>query len=88
MEKMTSKNKTLSKIEELRIAFLIVHDFDEFLICIEDTFSKCEQLVMIIVEVNNSLHESVAFIIKIEGCSKWWMLGDNELKCMLKSFDW
>jgi hypothetical protein len=61
---MTSKNKTLSKIEELRIACLIMHDVNELFICIESAFDKREQLLCIVVRINDSLHESIAFCIE------------------------
>ncbi len=66
MKKMTSKHKTLSKIEELRIAFLIMHDVNELLFCIESALSKCEQWLCIIIRINDSLDQLIAFCIEDE----------------------
>jgi hypothetical protein len=57
VNKVTTKNKTLSKTEELRIIFLIVYNVIELFICFVSAFSKCKQLVVIIVGVNDLLHE-------------------------------
>jgi hypothetical protein len=42
MNKMASKNKTFRKIEELRIALLIMDDIIKLFICIESAFDKCK----------------------------------------------
>jgi hypothetical protein len=66
MKKMTSKDKTLRKIEELRVMFLIVHDIIELFICIKNAFDKCKWLLVVIVQVSDSLHESTALRIKYD----------------------
>jgi hypothetical protein len=63
---MTSKDKTLSKMEELRIDFLIMHDLSELFFCFESAFNECKELLAIIVQINDSLHELIGFCIKDE----------------------
>ncbi len=66
MNKMTSKDKTLSKIEKLRIACLIMHDVNKLFICLESAFNECKWLLCIVVRINDSLHESIALCIEDE----------------------
>jgi hypothetical protein len=66
MNKMTSKDETVSKIEKLGIVFLIMHDVNELFICIKNALSKCEQWFCIIVRINDSLQEFIAFCIEDE----------------------
>jgi len=64
MNKMASKDKTFSKIEKLRITLFIVHDVNELFICIKSTSNKCKELPVTIVQINDLLHELIAFGVK------------------------
>ena len=67
---MTSKDDTLSKIEEVSVALLIMHDVSELFICVENAFGEREQLLVVIIGSNDSLYEAIAVCIKDECCSK------------------
>ena len=70
INEMTSKDKTLSKIEEMNIVFLIIHDMNELFICSKCTFNECEELlVIIIIRRNDILHEQILLYIEDECCS-------------------
>ncbi len=71
INKMTSKDKTFRKVEKLRIVFLIEYDLIKLLIIFKNAFIKCKQLLVIIVRVNDSLHEFIALCIKDDWRSKW-----------------
>jgi hypothetical protein len=66
MKKMTSKDKTFGKMEELRTVFLIMHYVNELFICFESAFGECKQWLRIVVGINDSLHESIGFCIEDE----------------------
>ena len=66
MEKMTSKDKTLCKIEEMSIALLIVHDVCELLISVECTLDECEQLFVVIVERVYTLKKLIVVFVEDE----------------------
>jgi hypothetical protein len=52
---MTSKDKTLSKNEELRIAFLIVHNAVELFICFENNFNEYKQFLTVVIGLINGV---------------------------------
>ena len=66
VEKMTSKDKTLCKIEEMSIALLIVHDVSELLISVECSLDECEQLFFIIVERVHTLKKLIVVFVEDE----------------------
>ena len=66
VEKMTSKDKTLCKIEEMSIALLIVHDVSELLISVECTLDECEQLFVIIIRLTDALNELIVVCVEDE----------------------
>ena len=89
MNEMTSKDKTLCKIKELSIAFLIVHDVSELLICVECALNECEELFVVIMMVwtIDSLNELIVVCVEDERCSKSEMFDDDEMESMMKSCD-
>ena len=87
VEKMTSKDKTLCKIEEMSIALLIVHDVSELLISVECSLDECEQLFFIIVERVHTLKKLIFVFVEDERCSKCEMFDDDELKSLMKLSD-
>jgi len=42
VDEMASKDKTFCKIEELSVAFLVLHNVSKLFICVENAFSECE----------------------------------------------
>ena len=69
MNKMTSKDKTLNKIEQLRVALLVVHDLIELFICVESALNECKQLLVTTIEVSDLLHELIVFRVEDKRCS-------------------
>ena len=67
---MTSKDESVSKIEEVSVALLIVHDVSELFVCVESALSECESLVAGIVGSDDSLHEQILLFVEDECCSE------------------